>query len=268
MRATPPSVFRTFTAQPVEGGPGSFWMDEALEAAGGVQLTRDPYSKAETNLIARFPQDRKLDGEDPRAYVNIRLDSGRSGVWITPCLVKGLHTTPRVPGHVFLRLSERAGPWIKVKGELVDVARALGIRIQKKRRPGGRRVPPLCSRTSGSVQADPGVQAGLVLGLVAFDDADTARGVADFVAAVHRVAEGLVHPGQHVADRAIAHGHVNVLGTLRDDQSRFFNGFHASEGSRECTVAQAFDWVAVPEDERKDMQPPDGERDASRVKNA
>jgi len=126
---------RDFVALPVPkgGGPRAagalLWVErEALEA-GGVDLRRVQDPKDEIGLMLCLPPAKRGSAEPHRTYWNVRLDTGSGGVWVTPPLVMALTTTPKCPGYVFLSQSERSSSWIKVKGELRQVAKALKIKL-------------------------------------------------------------------------------------------------------------------------------------------
>ncbi|MDX6766350.1 MAG: hypothetical protein SFU85_06130 [Candidatus Methylacidiphilales bacterium] len=128
-----PVRFFTPLAIPKSGGPRGngalLWVDQEALDAGGVTLSRVLDPKDDIGLMLSLPPVKRGSSEPQRTFWNIRLDTGSAGVWVTPPLVKALTTTPRCPGYVFLSQSERTSSWIKVKGDLRQVTRALRIKL-------------------------------------------------------------------------------------------------------------------------------------------
>lgn len=126
----------------VAGADYRLWVDTFFLESRSIEMAFEDMSDDEVGIDLYVPAAKLDRSQKVPVYQNVRLETGRGGLWITPAFVIALYAGDAIPGYSFLRLSERTGNWIKVKGEPGPVAETLGIRLTGEAppsAPGGRR---------------------------------------------------------------------------------------------------------------------------------
>ncbi len=124
---------RSFSFRPVakEGRDLDYrlWVDAAFLESGSIEMAFEEMPEDEVGIDLYVPCVKLERSKAVPVYRNVRLETGRGGVWITPTFVIALYAGDELPGFTFLRLSERTGEWIKVEGEPHEVAAKLSFRL-------------------------------------------------------------------------------------------------------------------------------------------
>jgi len=105
------------------------WVDAAFLQSGSLEMAFEEMPEDEVGIDLYVPCVKLERSKAVPVYRNIRLETGRGGVWITPTFVIALYAGDTLPGFTFLRLSERTGEWIKVEGEPHEVAARLSFHL-------------------------------------------------------------------------------------------------------------------------------------------
>lgn len=105
------------------------WVDAAFLESGSIEMAFEEMPEDEVGIDLYVPCVKLERSKAVPVYRNVRLETGRGGVWITPTFVIALYAGDAMPGFTFIRLSERTGEWIKVEGEPHQVASKLSFRL-------------------------------------------------------------------------------------------------------------------------------------------
>lgn len=130
-------------AKEIAGADYRLWVDTAFLDSRSIEMAFEDLSDDEVGIDLYIPAVKLDRSQKVPVYENVRLETGRGGLWITPAFVIALYASDAIPGYSFLRLSERTGTWIKVLGEPDAVAARLRLRLAPEAPRGPRAGAPL-----------------------------------------------------------------------------------------------------------------------------